>query len=122
MPSSTSAIPLPSFALVKTASLPSSPMDVFELLPYALWFGTGQIDFVNHGENFELMVKRQIGVGQRLRLDPLGRVDDQDGALAGGQTTRHLIGKINGDRGYQSGSDNMQRRPEPDSAGGRSGL
>ena len=41
------------------------------------------------------MIERQIGVGQRLRLNPLGCVNDKDGAFAGRQTARHLIGKIN---------------------------
>ena len=30
----------------------------------------------------QVVLERQIDVGQRLRLDALGRVDDQDGALA----------------------------------------
>ena len=32
-----------------------------------------------------VVVDREIGVGQRLRLDPLRRIDDEERALAGGE-------------------------------------
>ena len=59
------------------------PDDVLKLLPNALGLGAGQIDFVDNRENFKLMIERQIGVGQCLRLNPLGRVNDQNGPFAG---------------------------------------
>jgi len=37
---------------------------------------------------------REVRVGQRLGLDALARVDDEQRALAGGQAARHLVGKI----------------------------
>ena len=39
-------------------------------------------------------VQCQVQVGQRLRLDALGRVDQQDRALAGGQRPGHLVGEV----------------------------
>jgi hypothetical protein len=39
-------------------------------------------------------VDREVGVGERLRLDPLGRVHDEDGSFAGGERARHLVGEV----------------------------
>ena len=39
-------------------------------------------------------VERVIDVGERLRLDPLARVDHQQRALAGGERARHLVGEV----------------------------
>ncbi len=38
--------------------------------------------------------EREVDVGERLRLDPLGGVDDQDGALAGLEAVAHLVGEV----------------------------
>jgi hypothetical protein len=35
-----------------------------------------------------------VGVGQRLGLDPLGGVDEQHHALAGGQAAAHLVAEV----------------------------
>jgi len=42
----------------------------------------------------QVRVEGQIEVGQRLRLDALRGVDQQDGPLAGGQRARDLVGEI----------------------------
>ena len=42
----------------------------------------------------EVVLQRQVDVGQRLRLDALRRVHDQDRALAGGQAARDLVGEV----------------------------
>ena len=42
-----------------------------------------------------IIVDGLIDVGQCLGLNPLGGVDNQQGALTGGQRTAHLIGKVN---------------------------
>jgi hypothetical protein len=49
-------------------------------------FSTGTIGVV--------VVEGQVDVGKRLRLDALGRIDDQDRSLAGGEAPRHLVGKV----------------------------
>jgi len=38
--------------------------------------------------------KRQVDVGERLRLDPLGGVDDEDSALARLEAVAHLVGEV----------------------------
>ncbi len=39
-------------------------------------------------------VERVIDVGERLRLHPLARVDDEERALAGGERPRDLVGEV----------------------------
>src|SRR5262249_8914462 len=50
-----------------------------------------QIDLVEHRDDLKIVLHRQVQVGQRLRLDALSRVDQQDGALARGQTAADLV-------------------------------
>ena len=65
-----------------------------DLLGDALGLGAGQVDLVQARDQLEPGLDRQVGVGHRLRLDALGRVDDQQRALAGGQRARHLVGEV----------------------------
>ena len=46
------------------------------------------------GTMARLLFDRQVDVGQRLRLDPLGSVDHQHRALARGQRARHLVVEV----------------------------
>jgi hypothetical protein len=59
--------------------------DLFDLAPHVLRIGGRQVDLVDDRHDGEVVVHRQVNVGQRLRLDPLRGVDHQDGAFAGGQ-------------------------------------
>ena len=61
---------------------------------HALRLGAGQVDLVDHRDQLEAGVDRQVGVGDGLRLDPLGGVDDQQRALAGGEAARDLVGEV----------------------------
>ena len=70
------------------------PDDFLDLLPGALDIGAGQIDLVDHRNNFEPVIEREINVGERLRLDPLARIDHQQRALARGQAARNFVGEI----------------------------
>ena len=51
----------------------------------AVRVGSGQVHLVEDGNQLEAGVDRGVGVGDGLRLDALGRVDDQQSALAGRQ-------------------------------------
>ena len=53
-----------------------------------------QVDLVEHRHDLMASVERVIDVGERLRLDPLARVDDEQRALAGRKRPRHLIGEV----------------------------
>ena len=55
----------------------------------------GQVDLVEHRDDVKVGLQRQVQVGEGLRLDPLGRIDQQDGSLAGRQGPRDLVGEIN---------------------------
>ena len=60
----------------------------------ALRVGLGQVDLVGHRDDLEVVLDRQVGVGQRLRLDPLRRIDDEQGAFASLQGARDLVGEV----------------------------
>ena len=53
-----------------------------------------QIDLVEHRDDVEIVVERDVDVGERLRLDALRGVDDQERAFAGGQRPRHLVVEV----------------------------
>ena len=50
---------------------------VLDLLANALGLGRGQIDLVEDGDDLVIVVDREVGIRERLRLDALRRVDDQ---------------------------------------------
>lgn len=54
----------------------------------------GQVNLVQHRHDCEIVLHRQIGVGDCLRLHALKRIDKQDAALAGGQAARNLVAEI----------------------------
>ena len=56
--------------------------------------GALQIDLVDDGNDFEPMIDGKIGIGQRLRLDSLRRIDHQQRALARCQRARDFVGKV----------------------------
>ncbi len=68
--------------------------DVADLLGDALRVGAGEVDLVDHGNDRKIVLHRDVDVGDRLRLDALRGVDDEDGALAGGKRARYLVGEV----------------------------
>src|SRR5262249_62390320 len=68
--------------------------DLLDLLPHPLRVRAWEIDLVDHRQEFQSMIQSEISIGERLGLDPLGRVDHQNGSFTGGEATRYLIGKI----------------------------
>ena len=57
--------------------------------------GRGQVDLVDGRHNVQISVHGERRIGDGLRLDTLGGVDNEHRALAGGQRTRDLVGKVN---------------------------
>ena len=53
-----------------------------------------QIDLVDSRHDVQVGIHGERGVGDGLSLDALRGVDDQHCALAGGQRTRNLVGKV----------------------------
>ena len=68
--------------------------NVLNLMPRHPDIGAGKIDFVDDGQDFQIIVNGQICVRQGLRLNPLRRVDDQQRALAGLQRAGYLVAEI----------------------------
>jgi hypothetical protein len=60
----------------------------------AFGLGARQVDLVDDGDDFEAAVHREVGVGERLRLDALRRVDEQQRAFAGGERTGHFVAEV----------------------------
>ena len=67
---------------------------VVELLLAALGLGAGQIDLVQDGYDLEPRVEGEEEIGERLRLDPLARVDDEDRSFARGEGARDFVGEV----------------------------
>ena len=67
---------------------------VLDLLLDPLGVGRGQVDLVDDRQDRQVVVDRQVGVGQGLRLDALRGVDDQEGPFAGGEAARDLVGEV----------------------------
>ena len=79
--------------------------DLLDLLADALGIGRRQVDLVEHRDDLEVVVERQVDVGQGLRLDALGGVDHQDRPLAGGEAARHLVREVDVARGVDQVQD-----------------
>ena len=70
------------------------PDDVLDLPLGFLGLRAGEIDLVDDRDDLEVVLDREIRVGERLRLDALGRVDDEQRPFARGQRPGHLVGKV----------------------------
>ena len=60
----------------------------------AVGIGLRQVDLVHERDDLEVVLDREIRVRQRLRLDPLRCVDDEQRPLAGLQRARHLVREV----------------------------
>ncbi len=67
---------------------------VDQLLRDALGLGAGQVDLVDDGDELQVGFHRQVDVGERLRLDALRGIDDEQGALAGGERAGDLVAEV----------------------------
>ena len=56
--------------------------------------GRGQVDLVQDREDLEVVLDGLVAVGERLGLDALAGVDEQDRALARRQRARHLVAEV----------------------------
>ena len=72
---------------------------VGDLGRHPLRLGARQVDLVEHGNQLQPGLDRRVGVGDRLRLDALSGVDDQQRPLTGGEAARDLVGEIHVPRG-----------------------
>ena len=70
------------------------PDDLFELALRLVGLRRRQIDLVDDRDDFEVVLDREIRVGQRLRLDALRRVDQQQRAFARGERPGDFVTEI----------------------------
>ena len=56
--------------------------------------GRRKVDLVQDGDDLEVTLDGEVAVGDGLGLDTLGRVHEQDRALAGGQAARDLVVEV----------------------------
>ena len=65
-----------------------------ELLLHRANVGIRQIDLVDHRDDGQALFVREMHVGDRLRLNALGGIHDQQGAFARRQAARNFVGEI----------------------------
>ena len=75
--SSSSATPTPVLFRHPQHLLGFTPDDVRDLARVPVWVGGRQVDLVEHRDDGEVVVHRQVQIRQRLRLDALRGVDEQ---------------------------------------------
>ena len=92
--SSSSGTPSPVLALMRRMSSAGDAEHPLDLRGVPVGLGRRQVDLVEGGHDLEVVLEGQVAVGQRLGLDALGGVDEQDHALAGGQRPRHLVAEV----------------------------
>ena len=97
--SSTSGTFRPVLAEIRIASEASSPITSSICLRTLLGLGRRQVDLVEDRDDLVIVVERLVDVGERLRLDALGGIDHEQGALAGGEAAVDLVGEIDVARG-----------------------
>ena len=65
-----------------------------DLLAHPLHVRRGQVDLVDDRQELEVVLEREVEVGDRLRLHPLRGVDHHQRALAGHERTPDLMGEV----------------------------
>ena len=68
--------------------------DLLDLFPRPLGLGRREVDLVDDGHDRQVVVDREVGVGESLRLDSLGGVHDENRSLARGEGPRDLVGEV----------------------------
>src|SRR5690625_1146602 len=68
--------------------------DVLDLFGIQIRIGSGKVDLVEARDDLEIVFEREITVRECLRLDTLGRVDQQDDPFTRGEGPADLIAEI----------------------------
>ena len=68
--------------------------DLFDLLADAIRFRRRQVDFIQDRDDLMVRVDGEIGIGERLRLNALTGIDQEQRAFTGGQAAAHFVGEI----------------------------
>jgi hypothetical protein len=92
--SSSSATPSPVLAEMRRIWSAGMPSTCLDLRGVAIRVGGGQVDLVERRDDLEVVLQREVAVGQRLGLDALRRVDDEHHALAGRERAADLVAEV----------------------------
>ena len=92
--SSSSGTPWPVFAEMRSTCSGVVADQLGDLGGGAVGVGLRQVDLVHDRHDLEVVLDREVGVRERLRLGALGCVDDEHGALARLQRPRDLVGEV----------------------------
>src|SRR6187455_1019586 len=68
--------------------------DLLDLPARLFGLGAGQVDLVDNRNDLEVVLDGEIGICQRLRLDALRGIDEQQCAFASGQRAGDLVREI----------------------------
>ena len=85
---------MPALPLARIALAGVEADDLLDLPPHLVGLRAGQIDLVDDRNDLEVVLDGEIRVGERLRLDALRRVDEQQRALARRERARDLVREI----------------------------
>ena len=70
------------------------PDNILDLLCDFIRLGARQIDLVDDRLDLEIVVKGEINISEGLRLNTLGRIDNEHSPVAGCERARHFIIKV----------------------------
>ena len=87
-------MPIPFFALARMHSARSMTSNSSISPMTRSGSAAGKIDLVNHRNDREIVFECQVVVGECLRFDALGRVDDEQRTFACRERSRNLVRKI----------------------------
>ena len=87
-------MPTPVLALHGIASSASMPITSSISARARVGIGLRQVHLVEHRDDLDAEVERGVAVGDRLRLDALAGVDDQQRAFAGRQRPAHFVREV----------------------------
>ena len=68
--------------------------DILELAFALVDIGAGEIDFVDDGDDVQVLLQREVQIGHRLGLHALGGIDQEQSALASGERAADLVAEI----------------------------
>ena len=86
--------PLPRLGADRQHLRGGDPEHGLDLGRVPLGIGRRQIDLVQRRDDLEVVLEGEVAIGERLRLDALGRVDEQDDPLARREGPRHLVAEV----------------------------
>ena len=92
--SSTSSTPSPVFAEMRKTRSALSPTSSATSSGGRVRVRLRKVDLVHDRDDLQVVLDRQVGVRERLRLDALGRVHDEQRALARLERARHLVREV----------------------------